>query len=278
MGLQRVRHDVLTEQHCFDQIRAPAPLQSLLILILCTITPACFFTFRSTRSYRRWGRAEMGRYRWSPGNQWCLEQQQQWGHHEKLCGDVVRSPAHQTLWFWKGLKQFLKPTLHSEIHGFLPRRLLSNYRVQTLHWEPSACWGPYRSCSRSDGWSWDHPSDDKWGKWRPPYPMMKLSKLWGHSWGVTNSDLDLGLEWEFLDSPGSLGIWRPSSLHREADQAKMQKGLTWCPGPRFPQTWAPSPASPGLGGSRDDHSDVPTPFLIPRPLSKLSHADSNYAY
>ena len=34
MGLQRVGHDVLTEQHPFDQIRAPAPKESLSILTL----------------------------------------------------------------------------------------------------------------------------------------------------------------------------------------------------------------------------------------------------
>ena len=63
-------------------------------------------------------------------------------------------------------------------------------------------------------------------KWRPRYPVTRLPELCGHSWGVTNSDLDLGLGGELLDRPGSLGIWRPFSLHRGADWAQMGEGLS----------------------------------------------------
>lgn len=117
-----------------------------------------------------------------------------------------RRPA---LWFWKGIKRLLEPTAQPDASVPSPafaERLLCAGPALGLN----IGWGQGQSCPQSGR-----------GR-RPCYPVMKLSRAVGRQLGgVTNCDPDLGLEWELLDNPGSLGIWRPSSLHRGADQAQI---------------------------------------------------------
>ena len=111
-----------------------------------------------------------------------------------------RRPA---LWFWKGIKRLLEPTRHSLMHVFLHQHSLSTYCVQVLHCVLNIGWGQDQSCPQSGGGNGDPVT--LWRSW-----ARAVGRQLG---GVTNSDPDLGLEWKLLDNPGSLGVWRTSSLH-----------------------------------------------------------------